>query len=197
MVKRLREEVMHWGSPVSHTKSDASDPTQQTTFTHRSPSYSIFFCSPSCLLTHDVSKPPSLRDCQRTCIFSCRWRPLHLPHPRKCHRPVVQLSQHVSFVAPNAFALCYWANELAQSDCKVIQAWVNVTRPLLPQWWCACKPTSEEPEPSVMSDWPTPSEASVHRKLSLYAAAERLGICMLELWASMLWFWKKWTCILG
>lgn len=75
---------------------------------------------------------------------------------------------------------CYCANECAQSDWEV---WVNVTRPLLPQRRCACKPTSEEPL-SVMSDWPTPSETSVHRKLSLYAAAEPARAWVCARWSS-------------
>lgn len=76
---------------------------------------------------------------------------------------------------------CYRANERAQSDCDAIKVWVNVTRPMLPQWRRACKPTSEEPL-SVMSDWPTHSEASVHRKLSLYAAAAPARV-----WVSVCW----------
>lgn len=86
---------------------------------------------------------------------------------------------------------CYRANKSAQSDCEAIKVWVNVTRPVLPQWRCACKPTSEEPL-TEMSDWPTRSEASVHRKLSLYAAAEPAHV-----WVSVCWSAERHCCGFG
>lgn len=151
-----------------------------------------------------MSTPPSQRDLQRPCIFSAAVEDLLTPppppSPPKCHGACG--SPGLTCSAPRslkgfriAFLLneskCYRANESAQSDCEAIRVWVNVTRPVLPQRRCACKPTSEEPL-TEMSDWPTRSEASVQRKLSLYAAAEPAHV-----WVSVRWSAERLCCGFG
>lgn len=209
MGRRLREEVMHWGSPASNTKTDAPHPTQQMTFlTHYSPSLGFFFfCNLPSLLTHEVSKPPSRRDLQRPRIFSMAAEKTFKPPPQKkrhtcgptgltCLIPRSPKGFRITFLLNES--KCYRANKSASQTASRLKSGL--------MWLVLCYHSggvrANRLQRNRWQRWVIGPHAQRHQctencHCMRPQSLARLGICLLERWASLLWFWKKWTCTLG